>query len=178
VHARPGGRCRRHLRDASAFAPIRKTADLHDFDRRSAMAMELSDLLAKLADQAKTIEAGFADLAQTTDAAAEARRERAQTAARTAVDQLDQNLMATNDATAANWRALTTRIGETVAAMQTEIAQRQYARDIVQAQQRAIDAKAQAARAIQFATAAVDAAGAAAYDYDVARRAADALNQS
>jgi uncharacterized hydantoinase/oxoprolinase family protein len=142
------------------------------------MTMELSDLLAKLADQAKTIEAGFADLAQTTDAAAEARRERAQSAARTAVDQLDQNLMATNDATAANWRALTTRIGETVAAMQTEIAQCQHARDLAQAQQRAIDAKAQAARAIQFATAAVDAAGAAAYDYDVARRAADALNQS
>lgn len=141
------------------------------------MARELSELLTDLSTQAKKIEEGFAAIAEETDAAAAARRARSQAAATAAVDKLDRSVNAAGDAAASHWRALTARIDEEIKGVQTDIAERQHARDVDRAEQQAEAAHERAERAIAFASAAVETAGVAVLDAAVARRQAEAVKR-
>ena len=135
---------------------------------------ELSDLLAQLAKQAKTVEEAFADLADVTDTAAAERRDRAHAAATAAAAQLDRDLTTAQTAAAADWRALQAGIDKQVKAVQADMAARKHAHDVRQAEQHAQAAKARAAWAASYAVAATDMARLAALDYEVARREAEA----
>lgn len=139
------------------------------------MARELSEMLTDLSAQAKKVEDGFAAIAEETDAAAEARRERTREAAATAVDALDYHVTAAGDAVAGHWRALQTHIDTEIEGVQQGIAERQHERDVSRAEQQAATAQERAERAVAFASAAVHAAGVAVLDAAVARRQAAAV---
>lgn len=141
------------------------------------MARELSEMLTDLSNQALKVENAFAAIAEETDAAAEARRERTREAATTAVDTLDQHVTAAGDAVAGHWRALQTHIDTEIAGVQQGIAERQHERDVIRAEEQATAARERAERAIAFASAAVHAAGVAVLDAAVARRQAEAVKQ-
>ncbi len=142
------------------------------------MSMELSDLLAKLSQQAKKVEDGFADIAAVTDAAAEERRNRAEAAATATVKQVDEDITSAKAAAADDWRALTARVDNEIKSIQADIARRKHEQDVSKAEQHAEAAKERAEWAAAFAAAALDTANLAVADYDVARREAEAIKRT
>ena len=116
---------------------------------------EASDLLDRLAQQAKKVEDAFAALAQKTDAAATHRDAKAQ----------------------ADWRAMQSGIDQQVKAMQADLAARKQARDAHAAEQHAQAAQARADWAGSYAAAAAEMAKMATLDAEAARREADALKR-
>ena len=116
---------------------------------------ELSDVLARLSMQAKTVEGAFADLADKTDAAAAKRDERVQ----------------------ADWRAMQASIDKQVKAMQSDMDARKHELDVNAAEQHAEAAKARADWAASYAVAASEMARMAALDAEAARHEANALKR-
>jgi hypothetical protein len=141
------------------------------------VAKELSEVLTDLSQQAKKVEDAFAAIAEETDAAAEARRERTQTAAKEAVDRLDQGVTAAGESVAGHWHALQTRIDEEITGVQEGIAARRHERDVSKAEGQAEAARERAMRAVAFASAAIETAGLAVVDAALARREAEAIKR-
>jgi len=141
------------------------------------MAKELSELLTDLADQAKSVEDGFAAIAVETDAAAEARRDRSRAAATAAVDKVDQGVRAAGDTVSGHWQALQDAISAEVNDVQQGIADRRHERDVNDAQKAADIAHERALQSVAVAKAAVSAAGAAVLDAAVAQRQVEALKR-
>jgi hypothetical protein len=115
---------------------------------------ELSDILAELSQQAKTVENAFADLAVKTDAAAAQRDARVQ----------------------ADWRTMQEGIDKQIKEMQAASAAREHERDVRQAEQNAQAAQTRADWAASYAVAASEMARLAALDAKAARRQAEAIN--
>jgi uncharacterized protein YicC (UPF0701 family) len=138
---------------------------------------EVSEMLTRLAQQAKKVENSFADLAELTDSAAEARRDQAEVAATAAVNQLDKDITAMTTAAAAEWSGMQAGIDKEIKAIQSDIAERKRARDVRHAEQAAEAAKSRADWAVAYAAAAADAATFAVLDYNVARRDAEAIKR-
>jgi hypothetical protein len=116
---------------------------------------ELSDVLARLSMQAKTVEGAFADLADKTDAAAAKRDERVQ----------------------ADWRAMQASIDKQVKVIQADMDARKHELDMNAAEQHAEAAKARADWAASYAVAASEMARMAALDAEAARHEANALKR-
>jgi hypothetical protein len=141
------------------------------------VARELSELLTDLSQQAKKVEDAFAAIADETDTAAEARRERTRTAAKEAAERLDQSAVAMSDTLSGHWRALQTRIDEEITGVQEGIAARKHERDVSEAEGQAEAARERAMRAVAFASAAVETAGLAVVDAAIARKDAEAIKR-
>ncbi len=116
---------------------------------------ELSDLLARLAEQAKKVEGAFADLAAKTDASAAKRNERL----------------------AARWRSMQADIDGQIKDLQTAKTARDHERDVQQAEKNAQEAQAQADWTASYAVAVAALARMAALDAETARSEANALKQ-
>ena len=138
---------------------------------------DLSEQLADLSSQAKKVEDAFAAIAEETDARAAERRDQTRATATAAVDKLEQGVASVEDSVAGHWRALQGRVHSEITGIQTDIANRQHARDVDHAEQQAAAAAARAARAVAFAAAAVSTAGLAVLDSAVARREAEAAKR-
>jgi hypothetical protein len=134
------------------------------------MAKELSEMLTDLSHQAKKVEDAFAAIADETDAAAEARRDKSRAAATDAVATMDQSLSSAGESVAGHWQAMNARIDTEIKGIQADIADRKHARDVSQAEKQAAAAKERAANAVAFAAVALQTAGAAVLDAAVAGR--------
>ena len=138
---------------------------------------ELSQIFTRMAQQSKTVEDAFADLAEVTDTEAAERRDRAQAGATAAIDQLDKDITAAKTAATADWRAMQDSIDKQIKSMQADIARRQHERDVKMAERNAATAKERAAWAASYAVAASEMARLAALDAEVARREAEAIKR-
>ena len=138
---------------------------------------EASDILSKMANQAKDVEDAFAELADLTDTAAEERRQRAKAATDAAVKQMNQDVTAMKTAAAADWRAMQAGIDRELKEMEAHRATRKHERDVKRAEQEAQVARERAQWAASYAAAAAQMATLAALDYDDARRKAEAITR-
>lgn len=116
---------------------------------------ELSDLFARLTEQAKKVEGAFADLAAKTDASAAKRDERVQ----------------------AGWHAMQADIDKQIKELQAAKAAREHERDVQRAEQNAQEAQTRADWTASYAAAASEMARMAALDAEAARSEANALKQ-
>jgi hypothetical protein len=116
---------------------------------------EVSDILTRLSQQAKTVEEAFADLATKTDAAAADRDARVH----------------------ASWRAMQDGIDKEIKEMQAASAARKREHDVRQAEQDAQTARTRADWAASYAVTASEMARLASLDAEAARHQADALKQ-
>lgn len=116
---------------------------------------ELSEIFARLSQQARKVEEAFAALAARTDAAAAKRDERIQ----------------------AGWRSMQADIDKQIKELQAARAAREHERDVQRAEQYAQEARARADWTAAYAVAATELAHLAALDAEAARSEADALKQ-
>jgi hypothetical protein len=116
---------------------------------------ELSDIFARLSDQAKKVEGAFADLAAKTDANAAKRDEHVQ----------------------AGWRSMQADIDKQIKGLQAAKAAREHERDVQRAEHNAQEAQARADWTASYAAAASEMARLAAVDAEAAQSEANALKQ-
>ena len=116
---------------------------------------ELSDIFARLSQQARKVENAFADLAAKTDASAAERDERVQ----------------------AGWRSMQADIDTRIKDLQAAKAAREHERDVQKAEHNAQEAQARADWTASYAAAASEMARMAALDAEAARSVANTLKQ-
>lgn len=117
---------------------------------------ELSDILARLSQQAKKVEDAFADLAAKTDASVAKRDAQVQ----------------------ASWRAMQADVDKQVKDLQAASDARKHERDVQRAEDNALAAQERADWSASYAEAAVAMARLAALDLEAARSEANALKKS
>lgn len=117
---------------------------------------ELSDILARLSQQAKKVEDAFADLAAKTDASVAKRDAQVQ----------------------ASWRAMQADVDKQVKDLQAASDARKHERDVQRAEDNALAAQERADWSASYAEAAVAMARLAALDAEAARSEANALKKS
>lgn len=117
---------------------------------------ELSDILARLSQQAKKVEDAFADLAAKTDASVAKRDAQVQ----------------------ASWRAMQADVDKQVKDLQAASDARKHERDVQRAEDNALAAQERADWSASYAEAAVAMARLAALDSEAARSEANALKKS